>query len=386
MRPSDAGAKVRLTGVDAARGLALIGLMIVHVLPPTDDDFEPTVLWTVFAGHSAALFALLAGVSLAFASGGRNPVKGRALKAARASLAVRAALIMALGLALGYADPPVSIILAYYGVMFLLAVPLLALSTRALALVAAAVAVVGPLVVPVLRASLPLPDFEPTFTSLFADPLMLVTELLLTGVYPAVPYMAYICAGLAIGRLNLGSHVIQIRVTAAGSILAVSTWVLSALLLGPFGGFARLQEASPELDAEAIRHILVWGPESQLPATSLWWQAILAPHSTTVLEKLNTVGTSMAVLGLVLLLSRVAAAEFAPLAALGSMTLTLYSAHLLVLSTGFLANQSGGSLVIQIAVATVFAFQWRRWHDQGPLEGLIAKATKRTRARVAGRV
>ncbi|MBG6217352.1 putative membrane protein [Arthrobacter sp. CAN_A6] len=384
MQSPDPIKKSRSIGVDAARGIALVGLMIVHVLPPTNDDFEPTVLWTVFAGHSAALFALLAGVSLAFGSGARYPVKGTALKAVRASVAVRAALITALGLTIAYADTPVSIILAYYGVMFLLAIPLLGLSARVLALLAAGMAVIGPITVQVLRDSMPEHGFNPTFTSLFTEPGVLVTQLLLTGVYPAVPYMAYICAGLAIGRLDLGSRLIQFRLMFAGLILAVSTWLVSAILLGPLGGMNRLKESSPDLSAEAIDRMLVWGPEGHLPATSLWWHAVLAPHSTTVLEKLNTVGTSMAALGAVLFVAHVAASELAPFAAIGSMTLTLYSAHLLVLATGFLANQSSGSFIIQITVAIIFASQWRRSHDHGPLEGIVATATKRTRNHLSG--
>lgn len=374
--------KPRLIAVDGARGLALIGLMIVHVLPPQDYDFEPTVLWRIFAGHSAALFALLAGVSLAFGSGGRQPVKGTALRAARASVAVRAACITTLGLLIGYADTPVSIILAYYGVMFLLAVPLLGLSARTLALVAAVMAVAGPIVVQAVRNLLPDPGFNPTFTSLFTEPVVLVSQLLFTGVYPAVPYLAYLCAGMAIGRLDLGSWRIQLRLMLTGMILTGTTWLLSVLFLGPLGGKNRLAGSSPDLDSEAIDRILVWGPDSRLPTTSLWWQVVLAPHSTTVLEKLNTVGTSVAVLGAILLLTHVAASELAPLAALGSMTLTLYSAHLLVLATGFLANQPSGSLIIQIAVAISFAFQWHRSHENGPLEGLVAKATQKTRRRI----
>jgi uncharacterized membrane protein len=385
MTTSEVVKKQRLMGVDAARGLALVGLMLVHVLPPTNDDFDPTVLWLVFAGHSAALFALLAGVSLAFGSGGRRRLEGTALTAARASVAVRAGVILALGLALGYAHPPVAIILAYYGMMFLLAVPLLGLPSRALALLAAGLVVAGPVAVQLLRDSLPGHGFNPTFTSLFTEPAVLVSQLLLTGEYPAVPYMAYICAGLVIGRLDLGSRTVQLRLVFSGLALAVSSWLLSALLLGPLGGINRLEQLTPDLDSAAVERILVWGPEGRLPTSTLWWQAILAPHSTTVLEKVNSLGTSIAALGVVLLLAHLAASELAPLAALGSMTLTLYSAHLLVLASGFLEKQSSNSLIIQVVIATIFALRWRRSHDYGPLEGLLAQATRRTRIRVEGR-
>ncbi|MUN64653.1 DUF1624 domain-containing protein, partial [Kocuria sediminis] len=55
-----------MVGVDAARGLALIGLIAVHILPEeTETTGEPTWSYLLFAGDSAALFALLAGVGLA---------------------------------------------------------------------------------------------------------------------------------------------------------------------------------------------------------------------------------------------------------------------------------------------------------------------------------
>ena len=384
MQFSDPAKKSRLIGVDAARGVALIGLMIIHILPATSDDDEPTVLWTVFAGHSAALFALLAGVSLAFTSGKQHPVKGTALKAARGSAAVRAALITALGLTIAYVNTPVSIILAYYGVMFMLAIPVLGLPARSLAFLAAGIAVLGPITVQALRDFMPDPGFDPTFTMLFTEPGVLVSQLLFTGEYPALPYMTYICAGLAIGRLDLKSRLVQIRVTLAGLVLAVTSWLLSSLLLGPLGGMNRLLESSPSFSAEMIDEMLIWGPEDYLPTTSLWWQVIVAPYSTTVLEMVNTTGTSMAALGAVLLLARVIAKVLMPLAAMGSMTLTLYSAHLLVLATGFLADQPGASFTIQIAIAIAFAFLWRRTYDHGPLEGLVATATKRTWTRLSG--
>ena len=96
-----AGGKRRLVGIDAARGLALIGMVSIHILPAWDPEtFAPTAQWTLFAGRSAALFALLAGVSLAFTSGGRTAHSGRAMTATRAGILVRAGLITALGLAM----------------------------------------------------------------------------------------------------------------------------------------------------------------------------------------------------------------------------------------------------------------------------------------------
>ena len=56
----------RVVAVDAARGLALVGMTAVHFLPDAyPDNDRPTLSWLLFAGDSAALFALLAGVALA---------------------------------------------------------------------------------------------------------------------------------------------------------------------------------------------------------------------------------------------------------------------------------------------------------------------------------
>src|SRR5690606_34432144 len=130
--------------------------------------------WSLFGGRAAALFALLAGLSLAFSSGGRTPHRGRDLTATRAGLVVRALLIAALGLAINQLMPspaPALGILVYYGAFFLLAVPLLGLRRRTLAAAAGLFAVLGPVLVHVLGPALPQPGtVNPTLGSALADP------------------------------------------------------------------------------------------------------------------------------------------------------------------------------------------------------------------------
>ena len=372
----------RLEGLDAVRGFALVGMMGIHLLPAWTDGFEPTASWLLFAGKSAALFAVLAGVALAFNSGGRRPMSGRNLTAARASLAVRGLLILGLGLAIAYVDMPAYIILAYYGAMFLLAIPLLGLSARPVAFAALVFALAGPVLMQALRDRLPEPGYDPTFTTALAEPGVFFSQLLLTGVYPALPWMAYICAGLAVGRLDLADARIQLRLLAGGAALAAGAWLASVLALGPLGGLKAIGDATPGLTAEAINDTLIWGPDPTLPTTTWWWLTIVAPHSSTPLDILLTIGTSLAALGAGLLAANVIRGALSPLAAAGSMTLTLYSAHLLVLATGFLAELPYLSWGIQVAVAVVFAVLWRRLLGRGPLERIIAAATRRTRDHV----
>ncbi|MHA7223385.1 heparan-alpha-glucosaminide N-acetyltransferase domain-containing protein [Arthrobacter sp. RHLT1-20] len=377
--------KQRLIGVDVARGIALIGMMAIHILPGVDENFEPTLTWTIFSGASAGLFALLAGISLTFTSGGMNPLRGRALTAAKSSLAVRAVVILSIGLLIASLNPPAAIILAYYGVLFLMAIPLLGFGPRALAFAAVVFAVLGPIIMQAVRDDLPTLDgFDPTFASLVTEPTATISTLLVSGTYPAIPWMAYICAGLALGRLDLRSHALQVKVALGGLGLAAGAWLVSELLLGPFGGRTRLLESTPWLGTEGIRDVQIWGPDPGLPTTSWWWLAILSPYSSTPLELLNTIGIAAAVLGAMLILGNKAAPALMPLAVMGGMTLTLYSAHLIILSTGFLLDRPGVCLAVQLVAAALFAIIWRNVTagKQGPLERLVSSGADRARRRV----
>lgn len=80
------GSGARLLGVDVARSLALIGMMSVHIFAAFRPDGSLHPAYVVAAGRSAALFAVLAGVGLALATGGQQPLVGRHVRAARAPI------------------------------------------------------------------------------------------------------------------------------------------------------------------------------------------------------------------------------------------------------------------------------------------------------------
>ena len=70
------------------------------------------------------------------------------------------------------------------------------------------------------------------------------------------------------------------------------------------------------------------------PPTSLAWLAVDAPHSGTAPDLVGTTCAALAVLGLCLLLTRTAAGARAllPLSAPGSMSLSLYTAHVVLVA------------------------------------------------------
>ncbi|MCQ1988180.1 heparan-alpha-glucosaminide N-acetyltransferase domain-containing protein [Arthrobacter sp. zg-Y844] len=370
--------------MDAARGLALFGMMAIHVLPAADEDVEPTLTWLLFAGKAAALFALLAGVTLAFTTRKARTEGGHFLAAARWSLAARAGLVTALGLAIAYVDMDAFIILAYYGAMFLLAVPLLGVSTRTLFIAAAGFALLGPALMQGLRDYLPAPGYDPTFSTVVTEPGVLASQLLLTGTYPAIPWLAYIAAGLAIGRMSLDRTRVQLVLLGSGAALAAAAWFGSRLLLaGP--GFDRLLASEPYLGSDDLQGILVWGTDGYLPTSSWWWLSIAAPHSTTPFDLLHTMGVATGVLGAMLLVARFAGKALLLLSAPGRMTLTLYCTHLLFLGTGALADLPEFSLWLQIIAFVIFAVIWQRAGKQGPLEKLVSRGAASARDSVLRR-
>jgi uncharacterized membrane protein len=364
----------RLIGVDAARGVALIGMMSVHITPAIADDGGTSTAYLIASGRSAALFAVLAGVGLALASGGPTPRRGRALAAAMAATLARALVLGLVGLLLGAFQSGLAIILVYYGLLFVVAVPFLGLGSRGLFPLAAIAAVLTPVASQWLRASLPLPSYgNPTVDSL-ADPVGLFRELTITGYYPVLTWSAYVLAGLALGRLMLADRRTAWAVMLSGLVLAVGAWATSWLLLNPGGGLAVLATAGAGQSPVAGRPLeiaLTTSFYGTTPTTSWWWLSIAAPHSGSPFDLLHTIGTSCFVLGLMLLLARAARPSLWPLAAIGSMTFTLYSLHVVLIST-VMPDTIPNALLWHVLVALAIAVPWRTYVGRGPLEALAA--------------
>jgi len=201
-------------------------------------------------------------VTLTFMSGGRQPLRGRARLAASTGILVRALLIGSIGLALGYTEQA-EVILLYYAVLFVLALPLLGLRSWAFGLLAAALLVVSPaMLVLTFGAGLPvISSTNPTFATVVQNPLGLLSEVFLTGPYPAITYLVYLLVGLAIGRSDLTSVRVAQWLAGGGVALAVVSWSASALLLTRLGGAEALRGATgTETDPAKLLDVLNWHP------------------------------------------------------------------------------------------------------------------------------
>ena len=376
----------RLLGVDAARGLALFGMMSVHVLPATDPDGTVSTAFRISSGRASALFALLAGVGLALGSGGTTPPKGRDLCGARRAVAGRAAVLLLVGLWLGGLEPPVAVILAYYAVLFLVAIPVLGLGPRTLAVLAAISVVTTPVLSQYVRVDLDRPPSDnPGFDAL-ADPVQFVETLTITGYYPVLTWTAYLFAGLAVGRLPLKSVRVATALLIGGIGIAVTASTVSTAFLNTWGRVA-IEAAGPGnawFAGTPLDIALQTGMYGTTPTTSWWWLAVAAPHSGTTFDLLRTTGSGLAILGGCLLVmqhaGRIVRTALYPLAAAGSMTLTLYSVHVVAVDERWWHDDPTRQLTIHIITALIVATIWRTVIGRGPLEGFAAIVAQAARA------
>jgi uncharacterized membrane protein len=377
----------RLTGIDAARGVALFGMMSTHILPLyLPGTVEATGTALLFSGRASGLFAVVAGIGLALLTGGRSPHRDRTLSADRRGIAVRAVIIALIGLVLGGVETNIAIILFHYGVLFLVALPFVGLRLRALAAWAAGWLLLAPVAAYLLRpavAGAVEPSSlggNPVFEH-FLVPRTLAADILLTGYYPVVQWLGFILVGMVIGRLDLSRLGVQLNLLGAGIVAAVAAKLVSAQLLGPGGGLAALL-ATPDGSRYPLEAMLDVGLAGVDQSGSWWWLAVSAPHSGTPFDLVHVAGSAAAVVGACLLLTRRFPGALLPLSAPGAMTLTLYSLHICVMSWADQLDPLPEPMQLfwlQVLAAVVIGVLFQRIHSRGPLELLTSGAANAAR-------
>ena len=379
----------RIGGLDIARGLAVLGMVYVNFAPIGDGDDRwsstHSILSDIPSGRSGILFALVAGVSLSLLTGRDAPYTGERMATARKRIVGRAFMLVFLSMLTSLLNLPVIVILGYYAVWFVLALPFTSWSARRLWTAAAATAVVGPIVsvaIVWLTASLGLAAQE-------NDPFL--WTMLIAGNYPGLVYMAFIFAGMAIGKSCIAETRRQAKLVALGAVLMAlgygGSYILTHTLFdsgdalqvrgavvtdeseggraaAPSGGETDPPPADP--DSDQREHAFDWAPVAFDPASQL---VTANPHANTVFEVVGSGGFAIALTGLCLLIGRASRNALRPLAAVGSMSLTVYATHLVVLGTmPDLANNSWEAVLWMSVGALIVCGLWRLFYRRGPLE------------------
>jgi uncharacterized membrane protein len=375
----------RVIGLDVARALALVGMMATHILPAFDLE-GLTVSQQLAGGRASALFAVLAGVSIALMTDRSSAPEGRRWLPAATGLGVRALLIALVGLFLGEVDSDIAVILTYYGVLFLLALPFLRLPARTLALLAVGWLLVVPVLSHMVRPHLPAPTYLNPALSRLTDPWPLLSELTFTGYYPAVPWVAYLLAGMAVGRTDLARWRTTTALAVTGAGMAAAGWLGSALLLSRPGVIGTLRDTFTGPGArDTMELTLERGLYGTTPTGSWWWLAVRAPHTATPFELVHTIGTSLVVIAVCVAAGRLFPRLLAVVFGAGAMTLTLYSAHVVLRAKGVWDADGTATFVGQGLLALLVGAAYRAARRRGPLETGVATVSGAARQVVTSR-
>ncbi len=398
MGTAGARAQGRLVGLDAARFLALLGMMATHLLATRSDSGDPTWVAEVLSGRASALFALLAGVSLSLMTGGPRPLRGEARVARSAGLLVRALAVGLLGLVLGGVDSGVAVILVNYAVLLAIGVLLVGYSARLLAVLCLLATLVTPVLLWWVRPGLPPRGYDSPSIEGLEEPGRLVSEVLFTGYYPVLVWSAYLLAGMALGRLDLRrvpGRVLGL-VAVAAALVAATAELVSDRLLAREGTVRRLDRdlwllvgRDDEEALERLHRLIDTGLYGQTPVDGAWqWLLVSAPHSSTTLDLLRTGGVALAVVALLVWALRAldgpGRSLVAVLTGAGSMTLTLYTLHVLMSSDLLPPAEGRQGTVVQVGVVVVAGAVVALLGRRGPLEGMVALAARGTERLVRG--
>ena len=310
--------RVRYVGIDLARFIAIAGMMAAHLLAPlamfpgvSDSDRELAMGTSLISnGAPAALFAVLGGVSIVFAT--RKQLSGGLVGKAMASVAVRGVVLIVLGVLLGFVDNNIIVILAYYGVAMILVAPLIKAKSWVLASLAAVLGLGFGWLNITLRRSLEVHMEGPHINVGFitSDPLGTLRAIFVTGEYPAITWVTYLLVGMLIGRAltsatargALGRTAAKLAVIGGAVFVVsqlVSNWLLGKLIdFGVIEPQASQQMSHTEILQAAQTQLLQIGGSGAPPSPHIVSQLLAVPHSGSIMDLARTIALSALVIGL----------------------------------------------------------------------------------------
>ena len=320
----------RVPGLDLARALAIYLMLAAHIgdsdARDADGDGIPFLIHT--NGVAPAIFTVLVGMTTAMIA------RKSDITFARWRVVGRGLVLIALGYALSALHTSIDIVLANLGVMLLLSLVALRWRARTLVIAAVVLTLTGWWITQGLFSAA-------TELGIAYSP---VVEKLWSVHYPAVAWMAYIFAGMALTRLKLTSTKAQGLAVATGLALMVAAAAI---------GYAfRSSNVAPN------------------GAREVTW-ASLGAHTNSPVEMTLNIGFAVAAIAASLWLAPKLERWLWPVLALGTMSLTAYTVQILAIwasGSGLVNDPHNAYLVIGCVLLTALAAVWSKTIGAGPLE------------------
>ena len=352
----------RIIGIDIARALAVIGMVIVNfkIALGTNGNHWVNEIAGVFDGKAAATFVVLAGVGIALMTNGSFREKKREeMKKKQVQLLKKAFFLFVVGVSYTWIWP--ADILHYYGVYMVFALFFMYLPLRQLLSSSLLIVFIFPTLLLVF-------DYEYgwDFKALSYWDMWsfngFVRNLLFNGFHPVFPWVAFIIFGIWLGRQELSNSKVQRRLFTRALIAFVCIQLISILLQ------TSMDRIVPN-ESESLGILFGTVPMPPLPLYMLNGASI----ATMIIIGSIWIGTNF---------------EFSwwaqALKSTGQLALTFYVAHVVVglgvieifgsqdfgeYSIGF---SLGYALVFSLG-CVLFAKVWLRNNEVGPLEYVMKR-------------
>jgi len=315
--------------------------------------------WLVFMaglldGRAAATFVVLAGAGLSLLSHkGRTQDNPGLLEQNRRILLKRAFFLFVIGSLYSPIWP--ADILHFYGVYIAVAAFLLAAPSKRLWIFAASLVMAFCVMLIVL-------DYEKgwdwntlSYEGLWT-PVGAARHIFFNGFHPVAPWLAFLFLGMILGRQDMSSPVIRLRIIIWGISVALAAELASYLLT------RSTSLVADSIDREIIAALVGTKP---MPPTPLYMFAG-AGVACAVIAASISFGERYK-----------NSAWIRPFVSTGQLALTLYVGHVVIgmgimEAFGILENQTlqfamSASVLFCIS-GVLFAYLWRRWFRRGPIE------------------
>lgn len=346
----------RIVSLDTIRGFAIVAMIVAHAIPFTVAVTPGFVLAgeALLNDVASPLFALVIGATIALNTrGDRFASRGASRSRFRVETAIKAVVLIGIGLLLGLAYSGVAVVLDFLGATLLVALPLLFLSSRSLLVIAGLLCLTGPPIiawVQALATTTPTLVYPPTPITIALD------WLTLDPSYRVLSLLPLLLLGIVLGRWTLG----RTRATAIVAVIGVTAfgasipWREVAVAAGTY-----TSGSYPDLLRDLGLSLIAYGGLGLLvDATRGPWQ-------------------------------QSARAVLLPITAQGQMALSIYVLHVVALmgiwasplaaaGSGWIGTLRGWLLTAALlAGCALFAIVWSRTLGTGPLERVLGVVTLR---------
>lgn len=356
--------KQRIIGIDVARALAIIGMIIVNfkmVFGQHGDSWLQSFS-SVLDGKAAATFVVLAGVGLAFMT--NKAVKNndeRLLKTSKLRIFKRALFLFVIGLSYIFIWP--ADILHFYGIYMLIALLFIFGKPTTILRLALLLIFIYPILMYVFTY-----DIGWDFTTYEYDGFWtlkgFIRNLFYNGFHPVIPWAAFMLVGLWFGRQNLNNNKFVKKALWMSLLVFITVKLISIFSINI------LSNGDFEIASE-LSQILGTSPMPPLPIYMLSGCSIaIFVISTCILVSKRFEQNKIII----------------ALTKTGQLALTFYVSHVVV-GMGMIEELSStamGDFTLEFSVAyalvfslccIVFAIFWTKYKKAGPLEWLMRKLT-----------